>query len=655
MDSKEEAAEMVDRMEGLKAGDTSKSVEELMQKWTTSNMAKAAPMPKKALKQEVEDCLDEAGKEKKAHPEYQSRTPLKTIPGYSFGTSSGENDKQFYNNDLSAYMFLGKESPGPCYTPMSFTDHPSKAQTIPKAQRIKDEKTKKSETTPGPYYDIPGSLGRQLARASAPTCKMGQSSRFTDSEYISKAHSKTMMNAESPAPNTYSPEDAEKGPAYSFSARTPGGAKLFLSKAHAERDGTGTNSPGPMYNWKTELTKSKGPAFSFGMSDRPVDSHPPRSQSVPIDGTAASAEEEKSTGKRKKGHDRPRFISREHAKLEPGKDSPGPGRYTPNPVGSKEGSAYTFGHLDSSTNRYISRDLVQYGQESPGPQYNPNEKHTMKNVPGAVFADKDPAVAQLGSRFAEKQFLGNQLASNGLTGSCSPGPAAYDPVNVHENEAPAYSMARREKVLVKRICPGPERARFLSKELAKENLGAYSPGPKYKVPDHLGDQSSVKYTFGTSDREFEDIAIELKDKMGTIEKPYTAPWEARFYSPEMQKVSMLGKYSPGPKYNPSQDLVMKRTPAHAMSGKWKSKETPKATKQQVDEERRKLKAKGPQKDVTAPNAPITRFGNSKRGLLPGEESKGRQYAGKDSPGPVYRPNFESVSKKSPAPSLGGLH
>ena len=90
------------------------------------------------------------------------------------------------------------------------------------------------------------------------------------------------------------------------------------------------------------------------------------------------------------------------------------------------------------------------------------------------------------------------------------------------------------------ICPGPERARFLSKELAKENLGAYSPGPKYKVPDHLGDQSSVKYTFGTSDREFEDIAIELKDKMGTIEKPYTAPWEARFYSPEMQKVSMLG-------------------------------------------------------------------------------------------------------------------
>ena len=62
----------------------------------------------------------------------------------------------------------------------------------------------------------------------------------------------------------------------------------------------------------------QGPAFSFGMSDRPVDSHPPRSQSVPIDGTAASAEEEKSTGKRKKGHDRPRFISREHAKLEPG-------------------------------------------------------------------------------------------------------------------------------------------------------------------------------------------------------------------------------------------------------------------------------------------------------------------------------------------------
>ena len=40
----------------------------------------AAPMPKKALKQEVEDCLDEAGKEKKAHPEYQSRSVLVTGP-----------------------------------------------------------------------------------------------------------------------------------------------------------------------------------------------------------------------------------------------------------------------------------------------------------------------------------------------------------------------------------------------------------------------------------------------------------------------------------------------------------------------------------------------------------------------------------------------
>lgn len=66
------------------------------------------------------------------------------------------------------------------------------------------------------------------------------------------------------------------------------------------------------------------------------------------------------------------------------------------------------------------------------------------------------------------------------------------------------------------ISPGPERARYLSGELVKENMGTFSPGPKYKMPDTIGNAHSLKYSFGRSDRAYDDIAIELKEKLGAL-------------------------------------------------------------------------------------------------------------------------------------------
>uniref|UniRef100_A0A7S1N3Y1 Uncharacterized protein n=1 Tax=Eutreptiella gymnastica TaxID=73025 RepID=A0A7S1N3Y1_9EUGL len=623
-----------------------KSVEELMQKLTTTNVAKSTPMPKKALKQEIEDCLDETGKEKKAHPEFTKREIKKIPKGFSFGTAPKGDDKMFYTADLSTYMFLGKESPGPCYHPAS--PEPHKAQSIPKAGRMKD---KALESTPGPQYDVPGSIGRQIAKESAPSYKMGQSQRFNDNLYISSAHSKSMTNSESPAPNSYSLEETASGPAFSFTAGSrdvSASGKLFISRAHSEREGIGNASPGPMYTWSSEVTHKRSPAYTMASSER-VSEPPRRARSTPPGGAASDEE------RRNRNRAHPRFISREHAKLEPGKDSPGPGAYSPDHKShEKETPHHTFGVNDSHVNRFISRDLVHYGHESPGPKYKPNEKHIKKRSGAAIFANSDPNLSALMPRFPENQYIGSHKLAAEAAGRTSPGPAAYTPVIMSE-KAPAYTMARKEKVLVKRICPGPERSRYISKEMSQENLGAYSPGPKYKMPDCIGNQYSIKYSMGMSDRAFEDIAVELKEKHGTIEKPYTAPSEARFYGALMQKHSMLGKYSPGPKYMPDDTCVAKKVPAHAMAGRWKSTDV-RPTKEEYDEERKRVKARGPQRDITAASAPKVKFGTSKRGLLKGEDKSSKTNAhGRDSPGPVYRPNFEAVSKHKPSTYIGGLH
>ena len=75
----------------------------------------------------------------------------------------------------------------------------------------------------------------------------------------------------------------------------------------------------------------------------------------------------------------------------------------------------------------------------------------------------------------------------------------------------------------------------------------------------------------------------------------------------------------------------------------------------MDEDRKRARLPPPSKDAVLPNPARTKFGTSKRGLLAGEEGKAKNFAGKDSPGPVYRPNFEAVDPHRPNIVFGSLH
>eukprot|EP01006_Ploeotia_vitrea_P031653 TRINITY_DN63979_c0_g1_i1.p1 TRINITY_DN63979_c0_g1~~TRINITY_DN63979_c0_g1_i1.p1 ORF type:complete len:645 (+),score=89.38 TRINITY_DN63979_c0_g1_i1:57-1991(+) len=620
---------------GEGGGDVTKDIEQMMQKLSTSQI-KASPTVTKVKK--VEDYLDAA--EKNAthyHPTYAKKTPSPTKKGFSFGSPSKAGDKRFISKDLAKHQYLSTHSPGPKYTPSSFTDNPKHAQSFPRAPRLKE--TKKADQVPGPQYEIPGTVGRQLTRESAPAYKMGQCPRFQDGEYISAAHSKGVPSKETPAPNAYAPDPpTEQGPSFSFTTAgsvKPG--KIFLSKQHAQHEAVGTNSPGPMYLWSPTLISKKPPAFGFGTSER--DPRAARSQSTPP----------RVGGSPKKRED----------------DAPGPGSYFKDNKEFLETTttpAWSLGALDNpKANRFNGRALVRgVGEGSPGPQYNPDDKAIRKQPPGSKFADNDPMAASIAKRGSEKQFISPELSTHYMAGKSSPGPAVYDQ-KLPSGGAPAYSMGRKEKILMKRVCPAPERARFISKELAKENMGAYSPGPKYKIPETMGigGQYSLKFSFGTSDRAFEDVSVEVKEKLGTVDKPYTAPSEARYISKELQKSGMMGKHSPGPKYRPKYNLVQKEPPAHTIQGKRKDKFTV-PTKEEYEEEKEKIKGtNGPPTNPREKKAPSFTISKSNRGLLQDKAGEkgvpGRNTIGRDSPGPVYKPSFTAVDAKvKGGPCLGGL-
>lgn len=577
-----------------------KSVEEIMTKLTSNSIAKNVSTLKRRV--QAEDCLNAAEKTTQNSPKYAVRSLSPTQKGVSFGSAP----KGFSYGDLP-----GNNSPGPCYASSSFTDHPNHPQSFPKAPRFEN---RGDESGPGPLYEVPGAIGRQLTRASAPCMRVGNGPRFTEAEYISAAHCKSMGGRGTPAPSTYNVTvQAPSSPKFSFASggRDVKAGKLFISKAHAERE-VGTDSPGPIYPKAHTYTRDGHPLFS---ALSPVRQHQRPSSLPPVQRSAS-----------------------------PSSASPPAPLSPPPPTVLEFGKgkpAYTFGESDSSaTKRFYSRELVTgAGMESPGPQYKPNERHITKSVPGCIFADPDPLIGSMMSRFAdqEKYALGN----------ASPGPANYV-LPPPSSAGPAFTMARKDKALVKRICPGPERARFISKELAKDNMGAYSPGPKYKVPDTIGGPGSIKHSFGVSDRAFEDLSLEQREGMG-----FSAPCEARFISRSHSK-AILGKFSPGPKYNPNLNVVLKRTPQASITGRWRDQPTPKLSKEELEEDRKRAKQRPPaSKDITLPSQPKVKFGTSKRGLLGGED-KTKHFAGKDSPGPVYRPNFESIDRHRPNITFGSL-
>eukprot|EP00388_Colpodella_angusta_P002899 GDKJ01010271.1.p1 GENE.GDKJ01010271.1~~GDKJ01010271.1.p1 ORF type:complete len:269 (+),score=3.95 GDKJ01010271.1:84-809(+) len=158
-------------------------------------------------------------------------------------------------------------------------------------------------------------------------------------------------------------------------------------------------------------------------------------------------------------------------------------------------------------------------------------------------------------------------------GRDSPGPALAYPEGYTQYDSnwkkgkyvgPGASMSFKEKTVTKRLHPGPDKARFISNDLSKENFGTFSPGPKYLLGNHPGWEKAPAVSFGVSDRYFADnFTPEQRAKFGTAEKPYTSPGQARFVSLLHSKMALSGMASPGPKGNPTIEGTSKyiRAPA----------------------------------------------------------------------------------------------
>jgi len=566
-----------------------------VEKVLLSLMATSQSAPKKRVMKDEGIILEEAAKEKKAHAEvYARKRSVPKILGFSFRKAQRVFGQGLPDPELSATFQRGADSPGPDFVPLPFAAEGHRASRFSRALRLGQPKP----IAPGPKYDLPGTLGRAVVGPASPMPAVGRAPRFP------------VTCRDSPPPTHYNPILPRGAPSFSFTSDTRGlkPGKLFLSECLAAHDGRGILSPGPVYAWSADLLKSPGPSYSFSRARSPTDT------------TAGSQSQSRS-------HSVP----------------PGPGHYSPAPAsGTHNGPAFSLGGKEHTTRRFLGRELVQPGFDSPGPQYNPTPR-TQRDVSGPTFgAPRDPHDPE-----------SSHTATSELLGRASPGPAAYT-VTPAEPSGPSYTMGRREKLLMKRISPGPERARYLSAALVKENVGTFSPGPKYKVPDGIGNPNSIRYTFGLSDRTYDDIAIELKEKLGTIEKPYTAPCEARYHSAALQAVQMRGKFSPGPKYNPSAASVTKRAPAFSFGG---ATARPRPTAEDPEDAPLPPPHPPPHPPVptvaappSARRGPALRFGTGRRLL---DDSRASQMVGRDSPGPAYHPT--PLTHRPPGRSLGGLH
>eukprot|EP01063_Lacrimia_lanifica_P022765 TRINITY_DN30298_c0_g1_i1.p1 TRINITY_DN30298_c0_g1~~TRINITY_DN30298_c0_g1_i1.p1 ORF type:complete len:689 (+),score=238.61 TRINITY_DN30298_c0_g1_i1:105-2069(+) len=611
-------------------------LDRLMETVAPNGGVKAQPPGAKKMA-EVKDCLAADSQGNVGLPTYTTTVPTKARQGISMG-GKHQDKKRYIGKGFSS---LPLDTPGAVYEPKYGMDT-TKGSSFGKAKRLAGPSTKKA--TPGPKYELTGTLGPQVTRSSSPVCKIPQARRFAEGgtvkEYISSAHSKSQGVTDPgqyPGPASYQvavmlPGKGEVG--YSFGAKGAGSNrfndKVYISAAHAQSSGFGCEGPGP----QPEMTKYT----VYGASHDVVAKRPPH---MKFAGGPFGTE-----------------VSKRGNMTVLGRDSPGPGIYDPAVTMVKERAPeYSFGLQGNAEKRFVSSALCSEakGKESPGPTYYPAMEAVQAQSPGYSFASPDPTETAT-ERFNEKQYIGAGL--NAGTAGQSPGPAGYDAPSLPAG--PAFTIAKKEKLLMKRICPAPEKPRFISKELAKENYGCFSPGPKYAFPGTIGQAGSVAHSFGLSDRQFSEQVAE-NTTFGTTEKPYTSPGEARFYSKQHNE-SMRGKTSPGPKYLPNESSVLHATlstqtspPAVSIGRKYRVRET--------DDSR----SYHPSDRLIQPTSPGFGFGTASRyqsgpynagaegGQGGGRKEQDRAKNIESSPGPgAFKPNYASVDHHVSACSIGGL-
>eukprot|EP01065_Artemidia_motanka_P015789 TRINITY_DN19511_c0_g1_i1.p1 TRINITY_DN19511_c0_g1~~TRINITY_DN19511_c0_g1_i1.p1 ORF type:complete len:751 (+),score=151.10 TRINITY_DN19511_c0_g1_i1:61-2253(+) len=699
------------RSPGLSSG-AEMDIDRLMETFTQPHAHRIAKSPLKDKRLDVRDCLATDTQAGLGVPSYTSRSPAAASSrGWTLAGRHG-SPKRFLGKGLVAQA---THSPGPIYQPRAFTDAPSRPQSFPRGRRRSHTGPRDSASPgPGARYDIPSTLhGADKTRSASPSCKFGTADRFKGKEFISAQHSKVAgPGSDVPGPQQYfaNGQRAKNGPEYSF-GHPDGGAprarfnsRVFISRMHAGVSGGNHAGPAPGIH-QTDNSGKDPESFS-----RAVSSQAKRAPQWTIGGgfsDAARAHVGVDSGGRS-ADDSPRicqarFISAEHsAKDGPAKDShltPGPGSYHEDDrkenekvmrrtaesraldCVKKRPPSHSFGALTDTSKLYAANAFSAdaKGRTSPGPCYNPDAAVSQVQAPSYSFGDPDPDVAGWKNRFEDVRYVGGGIGMR--AGVDSPGPAEYEVTDLPQG--PAFSIARRERMTMKRICPSPEHARFISKELSKENFGAYSPGPKYSIAGTMGSAGVSKSpygTFGLSDREWADsVPQDVREKTGTAVKPYTTPGEARFISRKHAEANK-GRCSPGPIYNPAHSVVKEKAAVspHLQDGSL-GQTSPQRVVQSVLSTHRTapavsiggkaerlpppdLRDSNPTDRLTRRSSPGFGFGTASRsGVGPCSQGPEASKADKKkeqievSPGPgSFTPNYTSVEQHTPGFSLGGL-
>lgn len=489
-----------------------------------------------------QDCLNSASK--------HDHSQLSPVSPISRRSNSSMRGASFAGKNGSESLYLGhgftgpsRESPGPIYQPISTLDT-THGQSFTRAARIPPSQHR--SVSRGPDIVLPPSIGKQ-----------NLSNNMNQPNVLFSKAERWKPTAKTNAPIAYQTLDSTNdGKSYSFgNSKTVAANKIFISRGHIA-DCQGLDSPGPKYFLEDPYTRNEGKEDDKSLSAPAFVALKSKYTNGPSFSFATKKRMEEDRSGTSEGRP-PRSKS-----VEPSKE-PGPGQYNPQ-FTLTEASAPT---ISFTKQRVHSASYIR--KTSAGPA-NPEKAHS--------FLDKHVSAVSWGNphdsfnRMNDKVYLGKGMDMG--KGRDSPGPALVHPAGYTEYDpnwrngkyvGPGVSISFKEKSVTKKLHPGPDKARFISNDLAKENLGAFSPGPKYLLGTHPGWEKAPSVSFGVSDRYFSDnFSPEHRAKFGTAEKPYTSPGQARFVSLMHSKVALSGMASPGPKGNPTIEATSKYTRAPAV-------------------------------------------------------------------------------------------
>lgn len=536
-------------------GDVDKMLNYLMtygNSTTTNIQPKASTKTTKRPKVDGFDCLADDSRSQSTLPSYRRKA---ASDAGSKGTGT-----TFAGKDHSTNRYLGKGfafttgcSPGPIYAaPTSMQEGLS--VSFSHAERMPvDSVTREKANTPAPdRYDIPGTVGGKQVLGSYAT---SAASKFSVSQRFGP---EKMFDV--PGPGAFHPDILREDPTktrntynitFSTGHRNP--KSLFISRMHVA-DAIGTAHLGGPASYSLPDPQLESGHYSVRTTTFQKEKVQKRRVVSSNAGDESVMSGDTTTVKTTSDH---------HSRLKVASISPGPARYSPNySILERREPHITFPKAQGSAKKnFTGKAFMTMGEDSPGPQYLPELD---KKLGAATFADADPNMGRMSTRFLTKLYHGKGIGE--LPGQDSPGPASYSPQML--SEAPAATLVWKEGVTDRPIISGPKHARFVSKEISsKENFGVYSPGPKYMLEGTFGHKKGPpgSCSFGISDKHFVGLTPEHMAKFGTASKLYTSPGEVKFISVEHSKMSMIGKTSPGPGNVPNDESMttskFKRQPA----------------------------------------------------------------------------------------------